>query len=52
MKLKDFQETIYFKLADIVEYYDESGNETTYVTDIGRRWFMNRRVIEFSRRKE
>ena len=52
MKLKEFKESIYFKLADIVEYYDQSGNLATYTTEIGRRWLLNRPVIELSKRKE
>lgn len=52
MKVKDFKSLIYYELADIVEYYDQEGKEVTYTTEIGRRWFMNRPVIEFSRRKE
>lgn len=52
MKLKEFKESIYFKLADIVEYYDQEGKEVTYTTEIGRRWLLNRPVIELSKRKE
>lgn len=52
MKLKEFKESIYFKLADIVEYYDQEGKEVTYTTEIGRRRLLNRPVIELSKRKE
>lgn len=52
MKLKEFEKSIYFKLADIVEYYDQSGNEVTFTAEVKRRRILNKSVIGLSKRKE
>lgn len=52
MKLKDFKNTSYWKLADIIEYYDESGKEILFTTEVNRRKVLNKSVVALSKRKE
>lgn len=52
MKLKEFKNTSYWKLANIVEYYDKSGKEISFTTEAMLRKALNKSVIEISKRKE
>ena len=52
MKLKEFKNTSYWKLANIVEYYDKSGKVISFTTEAMLRKALNKLVIEISKRKE
>lgn len=52
MKLKKFMESSHFKLADIVEYYNQANKEVVFNTAVQRRRLLNKSVITFSKRKE
>lgn len=52
MKLKEFMESSHFKLADIVEYYNQANKEVVFNTAVQRRRLLNKSVITFSKRKE
>jgi len=52
VKLKEFMESSHFKLADIVEYYNQANKEVVFNTAVQRRRLLNKSVITFSKRKE
>lgn len=52
MRLKEFMESCHFKLADIIEYYNQSNKEVVFNTEIQRRRLLNKTIIAFSKRKE
>jgi hypothetical protein len=52
MKLKEFMKTGHFDAADIVEYLDKSGNNVEPTTEVERRRFRNKSVIEYTTRRE
>lgn len=45
MKLKEFMRTDIFAAANIVEYYNQSGKEVLFTTEVKRRKTLNKEVI-------
>lgn len=47
MKLKEYRNSNVFKVADVVKYYDEDGNELELPsTEVQRRKFYNKEIVD------